>query len=143
METILKEWNNYLFEQIFNNDIEKFEYYEKRVVQGLVFDVLMRVGREIFKYGNVFFYFYPTSRNCGSENFNTWFLQKLLCWKITRSFKRYTAKHYFGTLEWQTLSHNFSNSKLPEVLLNLRKMDRHQRKLICKDIYASLERETK
>ena len=64
-QTILKESNNYLFEQIFNNGIEKFEYYEKSV--GLVFDVLMQVGCEIFKYGNIFFYFYPTSRNCGSE----------------------------------------------------------------------------
>ena len=77
-QTILKESNNYLFELIFNNDIEKFEYYEKSVVQRLVFDVLMRVVREIFKYDNAFFYFYPTSRNCGSENFNTWFLQKVL-----------------------------------------------------------------
>ena len=77
-QTILKESNNYLFELIFNNDIEKFEYYEKSLVQRLVFDVLMRVVREIFKYDNVFFYFYPTSRNCGSENFNTWFLQKVL-----------------------------------------------------------------
>ena len=77
-QTILKESNNYLFELIFNNDIEKFEYYEKTLVQGLVFDVLLRVVRGIFKYDNVFFYFYLTSRNCDSENFNTWFLQKVL-----------------------------------------------------------------
>ena len=51
-QTILKESNNSLFEQIFKSDIEKFEYYEKSAVQGLGFDVLMRVVREIFKYGN-------------------------------------------------------------------------------------------
>ena len=51
-QTILKESNNSLFEQIFKNGIEKFEYYEKSVVQGLGFDVLMRVVREIFKYDN-------------------------------------------------------------------------------------------
>lgn len=34
-QTILKESNNNLFEEIFKNDIEKFEYYEKNIVQGL------------------------------------------------------------------------------------------------------------
>ena len=51
-QTILKESNNNLFEQKFKNDVEKFEYYEKSVVQGLGFDVLMPVVREIFKYDN-------------------------------------------------------------------------------------------
>ena len=36
-QTILKESNNDLFEQIFKNDIKKFEYYEKNIVQGLGF----------------------------------------------------------------------------------------------------------
>ena len=52
LQTILKESNKNLLEQIFKNDMEKFEYYEKSVVQGLGFDVLMRVVREIFKYHN-------------------------------------------------------------------------------------------
>lgn len=51
-QTILKESNNNLFEEIFKNDIEKFEYYEQNIVQGLEFHVLMWVVREIFKYDN-------------------------------------------------------------------------------------------
>ena len=34
-QTILKESNNKLFELIFKNNIKKFEYYEKSVVQDL------------------------------------------------------------------------------------------------------------
>ena len=51
-QTILKESNNNLFEKIFKNDIENFEYFEQSVLHGLVFDVLMRVVREIFKYND-------------------------------------------------------------------------------------------
>ena len=51
-QIILKESNNNLFEQILKNDSENFEYYEKSLVQGLGFDVLIRVVREIFKYDN-------------------------------------------------------------------------------------------
>ena len=51
-QTILKESNNNLFEKILKNDIENFEYFEKSVLHGLVFDVLMRVVREIFKYND-------------------------------------------------------------------------------------------
>ena len=38
--------------QIFKTDMEKFEYYEKSVFQGLGFDILMRVVHQIFKYDN-------------------------------------------------------------------------------------------
>ena len=41
-QTISKDSNNNLFEQIFRNDIEKFDSYEKSVAQGLGFDALMR-----------------------------------------------------------------------------------------------------
>lgn len=38
--------------QIFKTDMEKFEYYEKSVFQGLGFDILIRVVHQKFKYDN-------------------------------------------------------------------------------------------
>ena len=55
--------------------------------------------------------------------------------------KEKLQNNHIVTLGWQTISCNFPNNKLSEVLET--QITGNHRKLKCKDIYASLETETK